>query len=327
VLAGLATPVSAEIGHFAPGVPSIRDLVVPSEPGFYGVVYNYAYEAGRLNGPGGHELDAVTIQPGPGPGVTLNIDVDLEMYALVPVLIWVSEWKILGAHYAAYVSPTFADTSIAAALSGQFGRGANIANQHFDVGDMFVQPIWLGWHPEHWDFALGYGFYAPIGQYDTETVTLPVVGAVRAESLDNIGYGFWTHQLQAAATWYPMDNPATAVATALTYEIHGDKEDFDLTPGQTLTLSWGISQYLPLRKDQALLLEVGPLGYSSWQVTADSGSDARGAGYDSVHGAGFQVGITYVPWAVVVNLRYVNEFAAESRFEGTSVGLNLAVKF
>jgi hypothetical protein len=39
-------------------------------------------------------------------------------------------------------------------------------------------------------------------------------------------------------------------------------------------LSWGISQYLPLKKDQTLLLEAGPAGYSSWQITDDSGSAA-----------------------------------------------------
>ena len=33
---------AGEIGHFAPGVPSIRDFAMP-EPGLYGLVYNYGY--------------------------------------------------------------------------------------------------------------------------------------------------------------------------------------------------------------------------------------------------------------------------------------------
>ena len=33
---------AAEIGHYAPGVVNIRDFAMP-EPGFYGVLYNYAY--------------------------------------------------------------------------------------------------------------------------------------------------------------------------------------------------------------------------------------------------------------------------------------------
>jgi len=45
------------------------------------------------------------------------------------------------------------------------------------------------------DFTFGYSFYAPVGKYDTETVTLPGGATVVAESSDNIGLGFWTHQL------------------------------------------------------------------------------------------------------------------------------------
>jgi hypothetical protein len=39
---------------------------------------------------------------------------------------------------------------------------------------------------------LGYGFYAPVGKYDTSTRTLPGGATVTAESSDNIGLGFWT---------------------------------------------------------------------------------------------------------------------------------------
>ncbi len=136
----------------------------------------------------------------------------------------------------------------------------------------FRTASWLGKSLPHFDFALSYGFYAPVGKYNTSTVTLPVVGPGTVENADNLSYGFWTHQFQGAVAWYPMTNKATAVIAALTYETNGKKEDFDLTPGDNLTLNWGISQFLPLRKDLSLLLEVGPAGYDTWQITHDSGS-------------------------------------------------------
>lgn len=325
--AALAAPAAAEVGHFMPGVLGIRDYVVPSEPGFYGVVDNFLYETTRLNDRHGDARDSVTIAPGGGPGVTLDIDVSLDLYALVPALIWVSDWKLLGARYAAFVAPSFANASIGAALSTQTGRGRNAETDTFRVGDLFVQPVWLGWSREHWELAVAYGFWAPVGYYETETVSLPVVGPTLVEDVDNVGLGFWTHQLQAAATWYPFDHPGTAVATALTYEVHGDKQDFDLTPGQNLTLNWGVSQYLPLTEDQHLLFEVGPAGYSSWQVSDDSGSDARNDAHDAVHGVGFQLGLTYVPWKAVLNFHYFNEFSSQDRFEGSSCGFNFALGF
>jgi hypothetical protein len=87
------------------------------------------------------------------------------------------------------------------------------------VGDLFVQPLWLGWTLTHWDVAFGYGFYAPTGKYDTTTRPLPGGATVTTAAADNIGLGFWTHQLQGAVTWYPWAHKATAVITVLTYEI------------------------------------------------------------------------------------------------------------
>ena len=294
----------------------------------YGVLYNYFYTSDRLNDGDGNEITAVTINPGPGPGVTLRVDVDVDVYALAPTLIWVSPWTLFGAKYGAYIAPSFATTSVGASLATETGRGVNAETSQFAVGDLFVQPLWLGWTLTHWDVALGYGFYAPVGKYDTATRTLPRGTTVTAAAADNIGLGFWTHQGQGAVTWYPWAHKGTAVLTALTYEIHGNKEDFDLTPGQTLTWEWGISQFLPLRQDQTLLLEAGLAGYSSWQLTDDSGSDARTPNvHDQVHAVGGQLGLTYVPWVAALNGRYFGEFAAQDWFQGQVIGLSVAKKF
>jgi len=314
-----------EIGHYVPGLLNIRDLAVP-EPGSDGAVYNYGYFSDRLNDRNGDRVNSVTI--GPGAGVTLNVDVDLDMYAVVPLFIWVSDGKIAGAKYAAYVAPSFANTSLDASLAAVTGRGVNASTSSFGVGDLFVQPAWLGWSLQHWDFALGYGFYAPIGKYSTETVTLPVIGTITAESSDNIGLGFWTHQIQGAASWYPWADKRMAVCGGLTYEIHGKKQGFDLTPGEDLTLNWGISQYLPLSHDQKLLLEVGPAGYDSWQIADDRGRNARNPSvHDQVHAVGGQLGLAYLLWAVSVNFHGFYEYAATDRFQGVSLGLSVAKKF
>jgi hypothetical protein len=328
VLALGTHPAQAEIGHFAPGLPNIRDFVVP-EPGFYGALMNYWYSTDRLNNSGGDKVSTLTISPGPGPGLTLTPDVNVDLYAVSPMFIWVSEYKIFGAKYAAYVAPTFATATISASLTTARGRGrATSDSSDFGLGDMFVQPLWLGWTKKHFDFAFGYGFYAPIGRYDTETVTLPIVGSFQTEAADNLGYGFWTNQIQTAATWYPWEDKRMAVAFAMTYEIHGKKKDFDYTPGSHLTLNYGISQYLPLTSDQKLLLEIGPSGYSSWQVSDDKGSYARNPGvHDSVHAVGGQLGLTYVPWMLSINFRGMYEYASRDRFQGHSFGLNIAKKF
>lgn len=318
---------AGEVGHYVPGVLAIRDFAMP-EPGFYTALYYYTYSTERIDDSHGNEIDGLTLQPGPGPGLDVGLEIDVDIQALTPTLIWVSPWKILGAKYGAFVSPSFADASISAALSIPTGTGRTAEISSFDVADLYAQPLWLDWSLPHWDFALAYGFWAPIGRYDTEEIELPVLGTLEAEATDNIGLGFWTHQIQGAATWYPWQDKRMAVTAALTHEIHGKKRDFDLQPGQNLTLNYGVSQFLPLRKDMKLLLEIGPTGYSSWQLTHDSGSDAaRNSVLDSVHAIGGQIGLAVPPWNALIAFRYYHEFHAADRFRGHSLGLNIALGF
>jgi len=316
---------AGEIGHFNGGVMNIRDYVMP-DPGVYTAIYNYFYTTGQLNDSNGDEINSVTIKPGPGPGVERGINVDINMYALAPTLIWVTDLKWLGLKYGALISPTFVNANLNAEIEALRGRGGSVSAGGFGVGDLYVQPVWLGKSVSHFDFAFAYGFYAPVGRYNTETVTLPVVGAATVENANNLGYGFWTNQFQGAIAWYPMTNKATAVVTALTYETNTKKDDFDLTPGDNLTLNWGISQFLPLKKDMSLLAEIGPAGYDTWQITHDSGS-AASTTLDQVHTVGGQLGLTYVPWVLSVNVHGFYEYLAKDRFQGGSFGISVAKKF
>ena len=318
---------AGEIGHYNGGATNIRDLIMP-DPGLYVPLYNYFYSTSRLNDANGNEIDSILIKPGPGSGLNANVDVHVHLYVLVPAVLWVSPWKILGAKYAALVTPVFANGSLEAALTRESGTGRGISSSHFDVGDLYVQPVWLGWSQPHWDIGLSYGFYAPVGHYETETVVLPIVGPVKTESAENIGYGFWTHQVQGTLAWYPWTHKGTAVVTALTWEINGNKKDFDLKPGQNLSLNWAISQFLPLNQDKTWLLEVGPAGYSTWQITDDTGRDAANPSvHDHVHTVGGQIGVTCVPWTASLNFRYTHDVSSVDRFKGNAFSVNLAKRF
>jgi hypothetical protein len=333
-LLGACDPTHAgDVGHFAGGMMDTRDYFVP-EPGFYGALYNYFYSTDRYNDQNGNRISTVTLSPGPGSGRTLDVEVDVDMYVLAPAFIWVSPWKVLGAKYGAYIAPTFADASIQSAVYNSRGLGGTGSTATFAPGDMFVQPLWLGWSLPHWDISTGYGFYAPVGKYSTETVTFPSVGllppsrSVTVPASDNIGLGYWTQQFQGAVAWYPWTNRATAVTAVLTYEYNSPQQGTDVKYGQNLWLTWGISQYLPLTKDQKLLLEVGPAGYYEWQISDTTGSlvqspDAR----SQVSGIGGQLGVTYVPWNLILNFRGFYEYHAEERVQGASFSINLVKKF
>jgi hypothetical protein len=294
----------------------------------YTAIYNYFYTSDRLNDASGNQTKSVTINPGPGAGVTLNVSPKLDVYSLSPTLIWVTPWNLGGVKLGAYIAPSFANSSIAAAVSTLTGRGVNASSSSFGVGDLFVQPIWLGLTLSNWDFSLGYGFYAPVGRYSTATFNLPIVGPVTTTSADNIGMGFWTQQFQGAGAWYPWSDQRMAVTAALTWQFNSQQQGIDVTPGQHLTLNWGIDEYLPLTKDQNLLLDVGPAGYDDWQITNDSGSAARNPTvHDQTHAVGGQIGISYVPWNAELIFHAFYEYSATATLQGTSYGITFSIKF
>jgi len=100
-----------EMGHYAPGVVSIRDLAVPRVPGFFYAQYNAYYSADSY---------------GDGTG-----------------FLWSTSKKILGANYAFYVVPQVGESSLSAKLSVLDQVGKN-DDDSIGIGDTYVQPIWLG---------------------------------------------------------------------------------------------------------------------------------------------------------------------------------------
>ena len=303
--------------HFAPGVANIRDYAVP-EPGLYLAIYNYGYVTSNLTDNDGNQIKQVLIGPNP-----VNLNLDVKLYALSPLLLWISNWNVLGAHYGAYIGPSFSNANVSAALTTVNGRGVNPETSQFAVGDLFVQPLWLGWNRKHFDVAFGYGFYAPVGKFDTSTISLPS-GPKVVTSPTNVGLGYWTNQLQGNLTWYPSPKRGTAITNTITMEFNSEQRDTNFTNGDFVTWNWGASQYLPLDKKFRNLAEVGVAGYNQWQVTDSSGPSVNNPSlHDKVHAVGFQAGLINVPKGLQLSFRYMYEFSAANRFRGSSYSLNL----
>jgi hypothetical protein len=89
-------------------------------------------------------------------------------------------------------------------------------------------------------------------------------------------------------------SPAMAIMTALTYEINGKIKDVNVTPGNRLTVEYGISQYLSPR------FEIGFMGGYNFQITEDKGTSVwwNSSNLDQVGYAGFQI----AGWPVVNKL-------------------------
>jgi hypothetical protein len=308
-------------------VANIRDYTIP-DPGIYGALYNYGLLTNSLNNANGNPISSVTITGPNGNSATLKIGVNLNAYALAPMIIWVPKMKkIFGARYGAFITPSFTNASLNGLVSAGIGAGLNATTGQFNAGDLFVQPVWLQWSAKHSDIVYGYGFYIPSGKYSIVSVPVPVVGNVRVASPNNTGLGFWENQNQGSFYYYPWADKRMAIENLLTWEINQQKRGFDLTPGQHLTWNWGISQYLPLKKDQSILAEVGPAGYLSYQVTNNSGTAALNTTVlDHVNATGVQVGVTWPKQMIVLNFHYFHEYSAVNQFQGNAYGLSFIMR-
>jgi hypothetical protein len=122
------TAAAGELGHYMPGVASIRDFYVPPAPGFYYAQYNLYYTTDTFNDRDGNSVDSINI----GGPIVINLDTEIDLIAIQPTFIWSTDWHILGARYAAYFGVPVASASIHAALSTTTNRGFQID----DSGDI-----------------------------------------------------------------------------------------------------------------------------------------------------------------------------------------------
>jgi len=326
-IAAITTTAYAQTDHYVPGSFNIRDFALP-DPGFYGGLYNYGYLTDGLKDAGGNQVSSVTITgPGGRVSTTINVNVSVNLYALAPVFIWVPKKKIFGAKYGLMLNPSFANASLSALLQRAEGAGVGGNAGQFNIGDTYVAPLWLDWTGKHYDAIANVGFYIPTGKYNITTLNVPVVGPVRVASPDNVGLGFWENQVQSGLYLYPWADRRMAIENAMTWEVDQRKRGFDLTPGQFLTWNWGVSQYLPLKKDHSLLAEIGPAGYGNFQVSDDTGTDARNPGvHEKVYAAGIQIGVTLPKQMMVLNFHWFHEFDAVDRFQGNAFGLSFVAR-
>jgi hypothetical protein len=165
------------------------------------------------------------------------------------------------------------------------------------LGDLFVQPLALGWRLPHADVVASYAFYAP-------------TGASAPGGNDGVGRGHWTHQPALGGAIY-FDRQKTWFVSALAgVDINTRKRGIDITRGSTVQVQGGLGT--TLRR----FFDVGFAYYALWQVTDDSGTElpaaVRGA-RDRTYGFGPELGLLVPSIRSRLTLRWVHDFASESR--------------
>jgi len=266
--------------HYQPGAEGIKGASLPP-PGVYLRDYNFFYTAGNVDG--------------------LPVDADIFVYVQAPRLIWMTNWKILGANYGMDVIVPFGYTKL---------EVGGFEDSTFGLGDIQVEPLLLGWHTKQCDFALAYAIWMPTG----DSAAPPTA---------DLGKGFWSHMFTAGATWYADEAKTWSISVLNRYEIHTESDDIPVTPGDTATVEFGIAKMLKPGMD------VGLVGYWQGQVTDDSaaGFSADPTQHDRVTALGPEITAVWPKLGALFSLRYLREFDAKDRPEGNTITLTVTKRF
>lgn len=258
-------------------------------------------------------------QPGPGtyitnlnyfygsseiklPNRTVDLPGGLNLYLNGTAITRVTKAKFLGANYGVqFVVPALnTQLELPRARTGKGG---------FGISDLYVMPLYLGWHKKRADYTASFAFYAPTGRFT-------------AGGNDNTGLGMWSYEINGGTTVYPDKNRTWNIATLASYEMHGKKRGADIKVGDILTLEGGVGKTFPKS-----MLDVGVVYYAQWKVTADSGSDL--ARILQLHGVGMaknrafalggEFGKVFPKLDSQFNVRVLKEFGNSTATQGHAV--------
>ena len=283
---GLVTQLQAQLpvgSHYPVGAEGIKGASLPP-PGVYLRDYNFFYTANKVNG----------MPNGP----------DIFAYVQAPRLIWMTKQEILGANYGMDVIVPFAYKNVSA--SPPIGDG-----HQFNLADIQVEPLLLSWHEKQFDVAAGYAIWVPTGEFNADT---PV------HYLTSPGSGFWTQMLTLGGVWYPDEKKTWAVSLLNRYEINTEQNHTDITPGNMLTMEWGLS------KTVCPNVDAGLIGYYQQLITKDSGAHAATV-YSDVVGVGPEVSAFWLKIGTSTSLRYAYEVTSANRPQGQTVVLTITKRF
>jgi hypothetical protein len=168
------------------------------------------------------------------------------------------------------------------------------------MGDLFVQPLQVGWRKKRHDVVAMYTFYAPTGKFEPRTG-------------NGVGRGYWTHQLSVGAAGFRGSDRLTRASALVSYDLNLRKRGIDIRRGNTLQIQGGAG--VGVWK----VVTVGVAGFAMWQVSADVGADIPPAlrGLKTrAFGIGPEIDVLIPSLRGKAEVRYEREFGTRSRPEG-----------
>jgi hypothetical protein len=194
---------------------------------------------------------------------------------------------------------TYLNVSVSLPLARVTGtlRQPEASLDKFGLGDIYVQPVRLGWRLRHFDLGAGYAFYAPTGRFEPG-------------GSGGVGRGQWTQEISVPAAVYFDARRTWQVSALMSCEINSPKIGLHITRGSTVQIQGGAGGRL------LSFLRAGVVGYAEWQVTDDTGSalpPVLAGARDRAFGVGAEMDFVIRPLRTALVVRYTHDVAVQAR--------------
>ncbi|WP_238211281.1 transporter, partial [Pseudomonas sp. PAGU 2196] len=193
-------------------------------PGVYGQLFVNHYEADNLRGNDGSKLP---------------VDFRVRANAIVPRLIWVSDYTVLGGSLALHAIVPLVDLKVSVNGQSQHNRG---------LGDVIFGPALGFHHSDKFHSILAFDMIAPTGRYDKH-------------DLANPGRNYWVFEPVYAMSY--VDPAGLNLDTKVMYDFNRSNPDTDYRSGQEFHVDYAVGWGL----GNGWVLGVG--GYYYRQTTDD----------------------------------------------------------
>jgi hypothetical protein len=196
-------------------------------------------------------------------------------------------------------------------LANQLVRPQPESRKDFQLADLILQPVALGWHFDEWHPLVAYNIWLPTGRFN-------------AGAANNTGKGLISHLFQFGVTWLESSEKPWSWTVIGRYEFFGKQETTDIRPGQVLTIDGGAG------KEIFKGFDLGLTGYFTTQTTRESGS---APGTDTSRYRTFGVGpeinwrLGFLPKGSNIGLRSYWEFGSRNLAQGVFSILSVAILF
>jgi len=286
----LMVPIVAgqERGQYIPGFRGLNPVEQPHE-GFTYLNFFYYYPTSTVKDRNGDRY---------------NTDFDLDLVADINLFAYTPKKKFLGATYSALLVVPVMN---AAMTLPRFGADLSTTAS---FGDVYIEPISLGWAFKKGKIRAAYGF-------------MPPSGARRVTS------DYFGHDVSFGGTYHPDKHGLWQISGHSVWEFHHTKRHEDIHVGNNVTFEYGVGKTFVKNKG-AQILQVGAVGYSQLQLTKDSGADVlpfNVGAKDRVFAVGPEFDLILPKKKVNMFVRVLPEFGARSRTQGVTVMMGVGKNF